>query len=84
MIFQDVHKNAMQAYIKYKAYCKKTIAKKTQTGRLRLYLTVESQSASKSFFRDFRWVGPYIIEMVFSNKNYLVRRMGTNKTEVFH
>ena len=39
---------------------------------------------SKSPFTDFRWTGPYIIEKVLPNDNYLVRKIGTNKTHLLH
>ena len=39
---------------------------------------------SKIAFTEFRWVGPYIIEKVLPNKNYLVRKTGRNKTRVLH
>ena len=35
-------------------------------------------------FTEFRWVGPYIIEKVLPNNNFLVRKIGTNKTQVLH
>ena len=35
-------------------------------------------------FTEFRWIGPYIIEKVLPNNNYLVRKIGTNKTQVLH
>ena len=35
-------------------------------------------------FTDFRWIGPYIIEKVLPNNIYLVRKSGTNKTQVLH
>ena len=37
---------------------------------------------SKIPFREIRWVGPYIIEKVLPSNNYLVRKIGTNKTQV--
>ena len=44
-IFQDVQKNAMQAYIKYKAYYdRKANSSKLKKNRLRLYITAESRS----------------------------------------
>ena len=70
-IFQDVRKNAMQAYIKYKAY----YDKKTNASKLKLadYVIIlqpkEDHQRSKIPFTDFRWVGPYIIEKVLPNKN---------------
>ena len=39
---------------------------------------------SKILFPDFRWIGPYIIEKMLSNNNYLVREIGTKKTQNFY
>ena len=39
---------------------------------------------SKIPFTDFRWIGADIIEKVFPNINYLVRKIGTNKTQILH
>ena len=39
---------------------------------------------SKILFTEFLWIGPYIIEKVLPNNNYLVRKIGTNKTQVLH
>ena len=39
---------------------------------------------SKIQFTEFRWVGQYIIEKVLPKNNYLVRKIGTNKTQVLH
>ena len=39
---------------------------------------------SKIPFTDFRWIGPYIVEKVLPNKNYVVRKIGTNKTQILH
>ena len=58
-IFQDVRRNSMQAFIKYKAYYDKKA-------------------------NDFRWIGPYIIEKILPNNNYVVRKIGTNKTQILH
>ena len=85
-IFQDVCKNAMQAYIKYKAY----YDKKTNASKLRPtdYVFILQPKAdhhwSKIPFTDFRWIGPYIIEKVLPNNNYLVRKIGTDTTQILH
>ena len=86
MIFQDVRKIAMPAYIKYKAYYdKKSQCLKIQTTRLRLHPTTKSRSPRKQSPRtDFRWIGPYIIGQVLPNKNNLVRKIGTNRTQTLH
>ena len=39
---------------------------------------------SKIPFTEFRWVGPYIVEKALTNNNYLVRKIGTNKTQLLH
>ena len=39
---------------------------------------------SKTPFTVFRWIGQYTIEKVLPNNNYLVRKIGTNKTQVLH
>ena len=37
---------------------------------------------SKIPFRDFRWIGPYLVEKVLPNNNYIVRKLNTNKTQI--
>ena len=38
----------------------------------------------KNPFTDFRWIGPYIIEKVLPNNNYLVRKIGNDETQILH
>ena len=35
-------------------------------------------------FRDFRWIGPYLVEKVLPNNNYIVRKLNANKTQNLH
>ena len=86
MIHQDVRKNAMQAYIKHKAYYdKKANASKLKEAEYVYVLQPKvDHQASKIPFTEFRWIGPYIIEKILPNNNYLVRKIGTNKTQVLH
>ena len=71
MIFQDVHKNAMQAYIKYTAYYdRKANASKLKQAGYILQLKVDHQG-SKIPSTSFRWTGPYKIEKVLPNNIYL-------------
>ena len=86
MIHQDVRKNAMQAYIKYKAYYdKKANASKLKEADYVYVLQPKADhQGSKIPFSEFRWIGPYIIEKVLPNNNYLVRKIGTNKIQVLH
>ena len=76
----------MQAYINYKAYYDKN----TNASKLKeaVYVYVlqpkVDHQGSKIPFTEFRWIGPYIIEKLLPNNNYLVRKIGTNKSQVFH
>ena len=85
-ILQDVRKNIMQAYIKYKAYYdKKAHASKLKEQQYVYTLQPKADhQGSKIPFTEFRWVGPYIVEKALPNKNYLVRKLGTNKTQSLH
>ena len=86
MIHQDVRKNIMQAYIKYKAYYdKKAKASKLKEADYVYILQLKADhQGSKIPFTEYRWIGPYIFEKVLPNNNYLVRKIGTNKTQVLH
>ena len=80
MIHQDVRKNAMQAYIKYKVnYDKKANASKLKEADYVYVLQPKADhQGSKIPFTEFRWIGPYIIGKVLPKNNYLVRKIGTN------
>ena len=86
IIFQDVCKNALQAYIKYKAYYdKKANASKLKQADYVFILQPKADHQGKEIpFTKFRWTGPYNVEKVLPNNNYLVRKAGTNKTQVLH
>ena len=86
MVHQDIRKNIMQAYNKYKAhYDKKTNASKLKEADYVYILQLKADhQGSKIPFTEFRWIGPYFIEKVLHNNNYLVRKGGINKTQVLH
>ena len=86
MIHQDDRKNAMVLYIKYKAYYdKKTKASKTKEAVYVSDLQLKADHQGSKFpFTEFRWIGLYIIEKLLPNNNYLVRKIGTNQTQVLH
>ena len=86
LIHQDVRKNTMQAYINYKAYYdKKANASKLKEADYVYILQPKADhQGSKIPFTEFRWVGPYIVEKALPNNNYLVRKIGTNKTQLLH
>ena len=76
----------MQAYIKNKAYYDKkaNASKLKQADYFYILQPKADHQGSKIPFTDFRWIGPYIIEKVLPNNNYLVRKIGTNKTQILH
>ena len=86
MIHQDVRKNAMQAYIKYEAYYDKTAnaSKLKEADYVYVLQPKADHQGRKIPFTEFRWLGPYIVEKVLPNNNYLVRKIGTDKTQVLH
>ena len=76
----------MQAYIKYKAYYDKkaNVSKLKEADYVYILQSKADHQGSKIPFTEFRWIGPYTIEKVLPNNNYLVRKIGTNKTQVLH
>ena len=79
-------KNIMQSYLKYKDYYNrkaKAAPLKEKDYCFILQPKADSQ-ASKIQFREYRWIGPYIIQKVLTNDNYIVRRIITNKTQILH
>ena len=86
MIDQDVRKNAMQAYIKNKACLDKKANPSTLKEADYVYVLQPKADHQGSIFpfTEFGWIGPYIIEKVLPNNNYLVHKIGTNETQVLH
>ena len=60
MIFQDVRRNTMEVYIKYKAYYDKkaNVSKLKQSEYVYILQQKPDQQGSKIPFTDFRWIGP--------------------------
>ena len=86
ILFDQTKKNIMQSYLKYKAYYdRKAKASPLETTDNFYVLNPKADTqATKIPFREFRWQGPYIVEKVLPNNNYIVRRLGTNKTQLLH
>ena len=84
MIYQDGRRTAMQAYTKHKTYYDKNANARKFKEAEYLYLLQPKtdHQESKIPFTEFRWFGPYINEEMLLNKNYLVSKNGTNKTQV--
>ena len=86
ILLDQTKKNIMQSYLKYKAYYdRKAKASPLETTDYCYILNPKADTqATKIPFRGFRWQGPYKVEKVLPNNNYIVRRLGTNKTQLLH
>ena len=76
----------MQSYIKYKDdYDRKAKAAPLKEGDYCFVLQLKADhQGSKIPFRDYHWVGPFSIQRVLPNENYIVRRLNTNETQILH
>ena len=76
----------MQSYIKYKRYYdKKAKASPLKEKDYCFILQPEADHQGSTIpFRDFRWIGPYLVEKVLPNNNYIVRKLNTNKIQILH
>ena len=86
ILYDKTKKNVMQSYIKYKRYYDKKA--KASPSKEKNYCFILQPKAdhqgSKIPFRDFRSIGPYLVEKVLPNNNYIVRKLNTNKTQTLH
>ena len=76
----------MQSYLKYKEYYdRKAKAAPLQEKDYCFVLQPKADSqGSKIPFRDFRWIGAFVVQKTLPNNNYIVRRLNTNKTQIIH
>ena len=86
ILIDKTKKNIMQSYLKYKEYYdRKAKAAPLQQGDYCFILQpLADHQGSKVPFREFRWIGPYVIEKVLPNENYIVRKLTSNKTQILH
>ena len=76
----------MQSYFTYKNfYDKKANASPLKEKDYCFILQPKAdQQGSKIPFRDFRWIGPCLVEKVLPNNDYMLRKLNTTKTEILH
>ena len=86
ILIDQTKKNIMQSYLKYKEYYdRKAKAAPLQEKDYCFVLQPKADNqGSKIPFRDFMWTGPFIVQKVLPNNNYIVRRLNTNKTQILH
>ena len=86
ILIDKTKQNIMQSYIKYKEYYdRKAKAAPLKENEYCFVLQPKADNqGSKIPFRDYRWVGPFVVKKVLPNENYIVRRINTNKTRILH
>ena len=86
ILIDKTKRNIMQSYIKYKEYHdrKAKPAPLNENDYCFVLQPKADHQVSKIAFRDYRWVGPFIVQKVLPNENYIVRRINTNKTQLLH
>ena len=86
MLIDKTKQNIMQSYIKYKEYYdrKAKAAPLKENDYCFVLQPKADHQGSKIPFRDYRWVGPVVVQKVLPNENYIVRRINTNKTQILH
>ena len=86
ILIDKTKKNIMQSYLKYKEYYdRKPKAAPLQQGNYCFLLQpLADNQGSNISFREFRWIGPYVIEKVLPNENYILRKLNSNKTQILH
>ena len=86
ILLDSTNKNIMQSYLKYKEY----YDRKAKAAPLKpndycfILQPIADHQGSKIPFREYRWTGPYIVEKVLPNENYIVRKLNSNKTQILH
>ena len=86
ILLDNTKKNIMQSYLKYKEYYdrKAKASPLKQNDYCFILQPIADHQGSKIPYREFRWLGPYIIEQVLPNENYIVRKLNSNKTQILH
>ena len=84
ILINKTKKNILQSYLKYKEYYdRKAKAAPLEQGDYCFILQpLADNQGSENPFREFRWMGPYVIENVLPIENYIVRKLNSNKTQI--
>ena len=86
ILIDKTKQNIMQSYIKYKEYYdrKAKAAPLKEKDCCFVLQPKADHQGSKIPFRDYRWVGPFLVQKILPNEKYNVRRITTNKTQILH
>ena len=84
--YKQVNDNILQAYYKYKRYYDRKVQAlqlKINDFAFLLNPKVTTQS-DKIAYSHFKWEGPFKVVKVLSNFNYIIRKVGTLRTQCVH
>ena len=85
ILIDQTKKNILQSYLKYKEYYNRKA--KAAPLQEKDYCLVFQPNAdiqgSKIPFRDFRWTGPFVVQKMLPNNNYIVRRLNRTKRKSY-
>ena len=86
ILIDKTKQNIMQSYIKYKEYYDRKAKAAPLKGNDYCFVLQPKadHQGSKIPFREYRWVGPFIVQKALPNENCIVRRIDTNKTQILH
>ena len=76
----DSTKKVMQSFKGTKNFT--TGIPKQRLGNLKFLFHTVDHRGSKILFREFRWIGFYIIEKIIPNKTYILRKLNSNEMQV--
>ena len=84
--YRQVNDNILQAYHKYKRYYdRKAQALSLKVNDFTFLLNPKLTTQSdKINFSDFKWEGPFKVIKVLTNFNYIIRKVGTFRTQCVH
>ena len=84
--YRQVNDNILQAYQKYKRYYdRKAQALPLKVNDFTFLLNPKLTTQSdKINFSDFKWEGPFKVNKVLTNFNYIIMKVGTFRTQCVH
>ena len=79
LLIDKTMQNIMHSYLKYRKYYdrKARAAPLKEKDYCFVLQTKAGHQGTKIPFRDYRWLGPFIVHKVLPNENYIVRRLNT-------
>ena len=84
--FKETHTNIIRAFQTYKAYYdRKAQASPLKVNDFVFLLNPKvGKQSEKIPFNSFKWEGPYKVVKVLSQSNYIIRKVGTFRTQCVH